>query len=169
MTDFKVRVFATAITVLCAVYGLDAQTEAGKKLDFSVGVFGNGPAIVYAKDDDGLPEKILATGTIVDASVAGTYCGFTGATGGTLKINLSERVEGYNHEFLYVVVLCLAGKENEDLIGKPIKIKVNKLIKYPFKSAARLANHLDSGSIPYYYSTIDGVGGLLKKGDSLSK
>lgn len=169
MTDFQVRIFATAIIVFFAVYGLDAQTDAEKRLDFSVGIFGNGPAVVYAKENDRLPKKILANGTIVDASVAGTYCGFTGATGGTLKIKLAEKIEDYDHDFLYVIVLCLAGKENESLVGESIKMKVRKLTKYPFKSVVRLANHLDSGGIPYYYATVDGVGGLLNKGELLVK
>src|SRR5688500_12816811 len=91
-----------------------AQSEKENKPEFSVfNLFGNGKPIVYAKDSDELPNKIKAKGEIIEASVSGTYCG-TIATGGTLKIKLAEKIKNYNNDYLYVVVLCLAGEENEN-------------------------------------------------------
>lgn len=118
--------------------------------------------IVYASENDGLPEKFTAKGTIVQSSVSGTYCG-TVATGGTLKIKLEGKVAGYPNENLFVVVLCLAGEENEKLNGKSIELEVEKMTKFPYSFGVLLSNSIDSNNQPFYKSTVEGVGGLLKK------
>lgn len=145
------------------------QSEKQNKPEFSVfNLTGNGKPIVYAKDNDELPNKVRAKGEIVDASVSGTYCG-TIATGGTLKIKLGEKIKNYNSDYLYVVVLCLAGQENENLVGKSIEIEVKKMTEFPYKFGVWLSNGIDSNGSPFYLSTVGGVGGLLKQIEKNSK
>jgi hypothetical protein len=165
MSKFTLKISFSLIVILLFCVDNFSQSKKQDKPYFAVGIFGK-DKIVYAKENDGLPKEILAKGTIVDASVAGTYCG-TIATGGTLKIKLNEKVNGYDHEFLYVIVLCLAGRENEDIVGKQIELKLKKMTKFPYKYTVRLAS-LDSKGVPFYLSTIDGVGGLIEKLDSKS-
>lgn len=156
VTDLLVRFYAIAVVITMVSIGADAQVDA-TKLDFKVGMFGKGRAIVYGRDDDGLPSEMLVKGTIVGSSISGTICGTTGGTASTLKLKLSEKPETYKQDFLYVIVMCLAGEENENLIGKEMRIRVRKLTKYPFKSVVRLAS-LDSGGTPFYLSTVEGIG-----------
>lgn len=153
------------VSVFIFLLGINnfGQSEKQKKSEFSVFNFtGNGKPIVYAKENDEIPNKIKAKGEIVDASVSGIYCG-TIATGGTLKIKLSEKVKNYSDDYLYLVVLCLAGKENENLVGKNIEVEVKKLTKFPYKFGVLMSNSIDSNGTPFYLSTVGGVGGLLKQ------
>lgn len=153
--------FAVNVSLLIAGNNF-GQSEEAKDPQFSViNLTGKGKPIVFAKETDGLPNSIKAKGRIIDANVSGTYCGVT-ATSGTLKIKLSEQIENYSNEYLYVVVLCLAGKENDDLVGKDIEIEVKKLTKHPFNFGVLTSNSIDSNGIPFYLSKVDGVGGLLK-------
>jgi hypothetical protein len=139
------------------------QSEEKYLPKFSVfNLMRNGKSVVYAKETDNLPNKINAKGIIVDASVSGKYCGTT-ATGGTLKIKLSKKLKNYKDDYLYVIALCLAGEENENLVGKVIEIEVKKMTKFPYSFGVLLSNGIDSNGTPFYLSTVDGVGGILEK------
>ncbi len=169
MSKFVSKLLFALICIF--LFGINnfGQSEKQNKPEFSVfNLIGNGKPIVYAKENDELPNKIKAKGEIVDATVSGTYCG-TIATGGTLKIKLNEKIENYSDDYLYVVVLCLAGEENENLVGKNIEIEVKKLTKFPYNFGVLLSNGIDSDGNPFYLSTVEGVGGLLKQIDKKSK
>lgn len=151
--------------------GINNFTQSEKQNKPEISIFNlteNRKPIVYAKENDGLPNKIKAKGEIVEASVSGIYCG-TVATGGTLKIRLAERIKNYNNDFLYVVVLCLAGAENENLVGQNIEFEVKKITEFPYKFGVLLSNGIDSNGSPFYLSTVEGVGGLLKQIKEKSK
>jgi hypothetical protein len=148
--------------ILLSATSVFSQSEKPPK-DFSIFGFGQKKhRVIYAKENDGLPDKINAKGEIVDTSIYTEYCGIVG-TGGTLKIKLTEKIENYNYDYLCVVVLCVAGKENENLMGKSFEIEVRKMTKYPFSFQVGLSNPLDSKGIPFYLSTVDGVGGLIER------
>lgn len=162
MNKFISKILIVSSFVVFSVISAFSQSEKQDKPDFFLGrMFGVKNKIIYAKKNDKLPDSIKAKGEIVDASLNETYCGLVG-TGGTLKIRLTEKVENYNYEYLYVIVLCVAGKENKNLVGENIEIEVKKMTKYPYNSSVVLAS-LDSNGIPFYFSTVDGTGGLIKK------
>jgi hypothetical protein len=161
MKEIISNIWIVSTFIFLSVFSILGQSENQNKPGFAVGVIGGGNKIIYAKESDGLPKEINAKGTIIDASVAGTYCGVT-ATAGTLKIKLDEKVENYDNDYLYVIVLCLAGKENENLLGQHIEIKVKKMTEFPYTYGVRLAS-IDSNGTPFYLSTVEGVGGLLEQ------
>ncbi len=168
MNAFILKVLIISTFICLSVFSGFAQSEKQQKPDFAVGILGEKNKILYAKESDGLPKEIIAKGTIVDASVSGTYCGIV-ATGGTLKIKLDEKVKDYDSDFLYVIVLCLAGEENKNLVGNHIEIKVKKMTEFPYDFGVRLANSIDSNGMPFYLSTVGGIGGLLKQLENTSK
>lgn len=161
MNNFISKFLIVLTFVFLSGINVSAQSEESYKPEFSVRDQGSAKAIIYAKENDGLPEEIIAKGKIVDASVSDTYCGGI-ATGGMLKIKLDEKIKNYNDDFLYVVVLCLAGEENENLVGKQIDIKVKKMTEFPYKFDVWLSNGIASNGNPFYFSTVGGIGGLLK-------
>jgi hypothetical protein len=163
MCKFVTKCLFVLIGILLLGVNSFGQSEKKDKPEFSVyNLAGNGKKIVYANKKDGLPKAIKARGEIVAASVSGVYCG-TIATGGTVKIKLSEKIKDYNHDYLYVVVLCLAGKENENLVGENIEIEVTKLAKFPYSFGVWLSNGIDSNGTPFYLSTVEGIGGLIEQ------
>ncbi len=142
----------------------DTEKQTNNKPDFA----SFDKPLIYATENDNLPKEIRAKGIIVDASPAGFYCGVF-ATAGTLKIKLSEKIENYNEDYLYVVILCFAVEEREKLLNKEIEITAKKMTKFPYKFGVLLSNSIDSKGTPFYLSTVDGVGGLLKKLDNESE
>lgn len=157
------QLLPTLILILGNAVSYFGQSQPALKPEFAVfNLTGKGKSVVYAKEGDGLPNVVVAKGKIIDANVSGKYCGPI-ATAGTLKIELEQKIEQYADPFLYVVVLCLAGKENENLVGKNIEIEARKMTEFPYSFGVSLSNSLDSKGAPFYLSTVDGVGGLMKK------
>src|SRR5882724_3740763 len=62
--------------------------------------------IVRHNSDSGLPDTINIVGILAEQPVMG-YCGVICA-GGTIKIKLTNKIPGYNNEFVYLVTACLA-------------------------------------------------------------
>jgi hypothetical protein len=149
---------AILVLLICISFVGIADGQSAPPHDFS----GQVKPVPYAKVDDGLPKQIRARGKIVDASPAGFYCG-TLATAGTLKIELADSVEGYNDKNVYVVILCFAVEERSKLIGKRVELIVKKMTKFPYSFGVLLANSIDSNGTPFYLSTVEGVGGILKR------
>lgn len=119
--------------------------------------------IFYGKKDDGFPDVILIDGTIVEASLNSRMCG-TMAFAGTMKIRLDKKIEGYNNDFVYVLVTCFFDEEGKErYLNKCVKFKVNKLYEENYQFSASLSNNSDSKGIPFYETGYFGEDNLYEK------
>ena len=143
-----------------------SQTKANEK---SGDDFQNPPfPIVYGNANDGYPQKIKVSGVIVGASSAPAACGVF-ATAGTLKINLTKKVEGYNSDYLYAFVPCFMDDEKK-LLNKNIEVDAVKLDEQFFARFDLLSNDFDSKNVPFYkLAGINGGIGVLKSLKAINK
>ena len=109
--------------------------------------FGDTVSIQYFSDTTiGFPKEILIIGKITDFS-AGPSCGVI-AGSGVLKLLLLNRITGYNHEFIYLVVPCFSG--GKEFINKMIFVSAKALYKNDPNCYNPVLNKFDSNGIPFY-------------------
>jgi hypothetical protein len=118
------------------------------------------PLLIYGKENDGFPDKIKTKGTIVDIDLPQVVCGHRGGVAGTVKVWIDEKVEGYDHEYIYLIVSCLSSNSKDKFLNKQIEFEAEKLTKFPYQSSYSLVNSFNSGGVPFY---------LMKNSDVLRK
>jgi hypothetical protein len=112
--------------------------------------------VVFGNRGDGFPEQFKLRGVIAEASFS-RACG-TVWWSGTLRIKLLDRVKGYPHKNVFVVVNCLSDSSNERrYLGKVVTMEVSKLYSEYSKIQGPdhfyfelIDNTIDSKGIPFY-------------------
>ena len=115
--------------------------------------FPKGIPIVYGKKHDGLAKKIKMRGIIVEVSPAWIYCGVL-ATAGTIRVQLTDNIEGYPHKNVYLVLPCFAEDKAEaeaKYLNRALTVEVQKLYA-PGKPCyfEVMLNRIDSQGVPFY-------------------
>ncbi len=122
----------------------------------------SGPVpVVFGKEGDGLPEKLKARGRVTKVSLS-RACGVV-IWSGTLEVTLLEKIKGYPHPKLYVVVNCLEDADEKQYLGREVEVEASKL--YPRYTKFRdvstfyfeiIDNTIDSRGVPFYCATMSG-------------
>lgn len=121
--------------------------------------------IVFGKREDGLPEKMILRGTIVDLTFAEVACGGV-AWSGTLQVRLAQPIPDYPYDNVFIVISCFPEfekfKSDRALyISRPVSLEVSKLYpEYRFGliqdikkvpcAFGLVINKLDSKKAPFY-------------------
>ena len=142
--------------VFAATIFADAQEQPKQNPDCGVRpkFEGNIPEcfkpVVYGTKDDGFPKKMKIKGVVTRVTMTHIACGVL-CLWGTAEIKLLEKPKGYDHEFLYVTVLCFGGKP-EDYVGKIVRQQVRKSEERRFVKlyCTPIYNFLDSQGKPFY-------------------
>lgn len=145
-------IFAIILVVFVSAFVNAQQTKA----ESACGVrpkIGITPAdcfkpVVFGKADDGFPDKLKIRGVITRITFTHISCGVL-CLWGTAEVRLLQRTKGYDHEFIYVTVLCFGGNE-KDFIGKIVEQRVRKASEEAFKNCEIFVNFLDSNGKPFY-------------------
>lgn len=123
--------------------------------------------VVFGKKGDGLPERFKARGVITEVSFAPADCG-TIFWSGTIKIELLDKVEGYPHEDVFVVVPCFVDPGGEGkYLKKTVGLRVSKQYEDHRYDARKpcyfeiIINTINSRGVPFYCSE-EGREGILK-------
>ena len=100
-------------TLLFAVF-LGVNLTAQVVLDMKLSGTSSDYKIIPHDANSSLPETITVKGYIVNhkKGICGDIC-----AGGTIQLELSEKVEGYPHSYMYIVTGCTTGKTNPEIIS----------------------------------------------------
>jgi len=106
--------------------------------------------MVFGKEGDGFPDKLKIKGVITRVTFTDISCGVL-CLWGTAEIKLLKRPKGFDHEFIYVTVLCFSGN-GRDYVGKIVEQPVRKSKEERFEKlyCTIFVNFLDSKSQPFY-------------------
>lgn len=108
-------------------------------------------SVVYGSKKDGLPDNLTVRGTITDVSFAIAECGGI-IWAGTLKIKLSDKIESYPHENVFVVVKCFTGDDKSKYMNKIVSLNLEKI--YNKKKGPCyfeiVTNTINSNGVPFY-------------------
>jgi hypothetical protein len=139
-----------------------AQKEDPPKLDPAT-ISGPVP-IVFGSPDDGFPDKITVHGIIRDLTFAQAYCGIV-AWSGTLKIELTQKIENYPSNNVFLVEGCFYKPEldKKKYLDKEIQLEVYKISPlYQFGTIKDInkvpcafdiiTNKIKSDGVPFYCS-----------------
>ena len=107
--------------------------------------------VVNGGKSDGLPEKLIARGTISRVNYAPPRCGEL-IFAATFEIKLDTKLRGYDHPFLYLVVPCLYQPEGtEKFLGQHVEIAATK--QYEKRQPCFFdieSNSINSRGVPFY-------------------
>jgi hypothetical protein len=109
--------------------------------------------MVFGKVGDGFPNRVKIEGIITRVTFTDISCGVL-CLWGTAEIRLIKRPKEYDHEFIYVTVLCFGGNEN-DYVGKLVKQEALKSDEQRYEKlhCTIFINFLDSKAQPFYELT----------------
>jgi hypothetical protein len=113
--------------------------------------------VVFGRSDDGLPERLKVRGVITGVSFAEAYCG-QNFESGTIKVKLLDKIEGYPHENVFIVIPCFLDPNNEKkYLNSAVNLEAAKLYRDYNRSSEEnpcyfehITNTLQSRGIPFY-------------------
>jgi hypothetical protein len=100
-------------------------------------------AVIYNSAYNGLPDSIHVKGKALSVcqGLCGTFCG-----GGTMEVQLSEKIQGYPYSVIYLVTAC--GFPKCDVM---VDLHASKLLKTDTECYYQsIANCYDTKGIPFY-------------------
>jgi hypothetical protein len=136
-----------------------AQRKANKKTAPTPSNISQPTDVVFAARNDGLPDTLKLRGTITEVSFAQADCGVI-FWSGTAKIELLEKINGYPHENVFLVVPCFVNLNNQQkYLNKVVRLEVSKLYPnynhYSKKTPCYfeiITNTINSRGVPFYCS-----------------
>jgi hypothetical protein len=146
-----VRSLSISLVILGSLFASKNIFGQTNKLDFSVWCLDCNKSVVYANDNDGLPQIIMVKGVVVDVATNGTLCG-TFTTAGSIKVKLDPKVQGFSDEYIHVVLMCLIGNDPKAFIGRSVDFEAKKMTKFPFTFQVELAA-VETHGKPFYLSS----------------
>jgi hypothetical protein len=107
--------------------------------------------IVYGGQKDGLPERLIARGTVTQVNYAPPRCGEL-IFAATFEIKLDGKLSGYDHPALYLVVPCLYRPEGaEKFLGQHVEIAATKQNENRQPCFFDIeSNRINSRGVPFY-------------------
>ncbi len=172
------KMLLTLLIVLVSLFQPYASTQKkGKSKDRSLDAgFSQQMPVVFGRSDDGLPERLKVRGVITELTFAGAKCGVNWESG-TIKIKLLDKIEGYPHENVFVVVPCFYDSDLEEkkYLKKVVNLDVAKLYRDYNRSAEErpcyyesITNTLKSPGVPFY-CTMKGIREIIGRQGALEK
>ena len=131
------------LTPLVAVF-LSVNLNAQVTFDMTLSETSSNHKIIPHDAQSPLPDTIIVNGYIANhkKGICGDIC-----AGGTIKLELSEKVEGYPHSYMYIVTGCATGETNKELISVLVTKFTGEEKECYYKDVVEI---IDSKSIPYY-------------------
>ena len=131
------------LTPLVAVF-LSVNLNAQITFDMTLSETSSNHKIILHEDESPLPDSIIVHGYIANhkKGICGDIC-----AGGTIKLELSEKVEGYPHSYMYIVTGCTTGETNKERISVLVTKYTGKEKKCHYKDVVEV---IDSNGLPYY-------------------
>ena len=137
------KLLTLLVAVFCAV-NLNAQVVLDMKLSGTSSDY----KIIPHDANSSLPDTITVSGYIVNhkKGICGDIC-----AGGTIQLELSEKVEGYPHSYMYIVTGCTTGETNPEIISLLVTKFTGAEKKCFYKDVVEV---IDSKTIPYYKTSL---------------
>ena len=131
------------LTPLIAVF-ISVNLNAQVIFDIALSQTSSSYKIIPHDDKSPLPDSIIVNGYIAThkKGICGDIC-----AGGTIKVELSEKVEGYPHSYIYIVTGCTTEKTNPEIISLFLTKFTGKEKECYYKDVVEI---IDSKKIPYY-------------------
>ena len=133
---------------LAAIF-LSLNLSAQVTFDMGLSETSSKHKVVVHNDSTNLPDSLEVTGYIAGhkKGICGELC-----AGGTIKFELSEKIEGYPHSYMYIVTGCVTGETNKELMTLKVTHFTGKEKKCYYKDVVEI---LDSKGVPYYKTSIE--------------
>jgi len=131
------------LTPLVAIF-ISVNLNAQVVFDMELSETTSSSKIIPHDDKSPLPDSIIVNGYIVThkKGICGDIC-----AGGTIKLELSEKVEGYPHSYMYIVTGCSTRETNSEIISLLVTKFTGKEKECYYKDVVEI---IDSKDIPYY-------------------
>jgi hypothetical protein len=135
------------LTLLVAVF-LSVNLNAQVIFDMTLSETSSNHKIIPHDDKSSLPDSIIVIGYITNhkKGICGDIC-----AGGTIKLELSEKVEGYPHSYIYIVTGCTVGETNPEIISLLVTKFTGEEKECYYKDVVEV---IDSKDIPYYKTSL---------------
>ena len=123
---------------------LSANLNAQVTFDVELSQTSSKHKIIPHADNSLLPDTITVNGYIANhkKGICGDIC-----AGGTIQLELSEKIEGYPHSYMYIVTGCTTGKTNPEIISLLVTKFIGEEKECYYKDVVEV---IDSKGIPYY-------------------
>ena len=131
------------LTPLVAIF-ISVNLNAQVVFDMELSETTSSSKIIPHDDKSSLPDSIIVNGYIANhkKGICGDIC-----AGGTIKLELSEKVEGYPHSYMYIVTGCSTRETNSEIISLLVTKFTGKEKECYYKDVVEI---IDSKDIPYY-------------------
>lgn len=131
------------LTLLVTIF-LSVNLNAQVTFDMTLSETSNKHKIITHDDKSPLPDTIMVNGYITThkKGICGDIC-----AGGTIKLELSEKIEGYPHSYIYIVTGCTTGVTNKEIISVLVTKYTGEEKECYYKDVVEV---IDSKGIPYY-------------------
>jgi len=135
------------LTPLVAIF-ISVNLNAQVVFDMELSETTSSSKIIPHDDKSPLPDSIIVNGYIVThkKGICGDIC-----AGGTIKLELSEKVEGYPHSYMYIVTGCSTRETNSEIISLLVTKFTGKEKECYYKDVVEV---IDSKDIPYYKASL---------------
>ena len=131
------------LTPLVALF-LSVNLNAQVIFDMTLSETSSNHKIIPHEDESPLPDSIIVNGYIANhkKGICGDIC-----AGGTIQLELSEKVEGYPNSYMYIVTGCTIGETNPEIISLLVTKFTGEEKECYYKDVVEV---IDSKGIPYY-------------------
>jgi hypothetical protein len=131
------------LTPLVAVF-LSVNLNAQVLFDMTLSETSSNHKIILHEDESSLPDSIIVNGYIANhkKGICGDIC-----AGGTIKLELSEKIEGYPYSYMYIVTGCTTGETNKEIISVSATKYTGEERECYYRDVVEVINSKD---IPYY-------------------
>ena len=131
------------LTPLFAIL-LNTSLNAQVTFDMSLSQTSSNHKIITHDDNSPLPDTIIVSGYIAihKKGICGDIC-----AGGTIKLELSEKIEGYPYSYMYIVTGCTTGETNKEIISVSATKYTGEERECYYRDVVEVINSKD---IPYY-------------------
>ena len=131
------------LTLLVTIF-LSVNLNAQVTFDMTLSETSNKHKIIIHDDKSSLPDSITVNGYINTHTkgICGDIC-----AGGTIKLELSEKIEGYPHSYMYIVTGCATGETNTEMISVLVTKYTGEEKECHYKDIVEV---IDSKGVPYY-------------------
>lgn len=131
------------LTPLAAIF-LSVNLNAQVTFDMSLSQTSSNHKIITHDDKSPLPDTIIVSGYIAihKKGICGDIC-----AGGTIKLELAEKIEGYPYSYMYIVTGCAIGETNTKIISLLVTKYTGEEKECYYRDVVEV---IDSKDAPYY-------------------
>ena len=136
------KMFKLLTSLVVVFFGVNLTAQV--VLDMTLSQTTSNHKITSHDANSSLPDTTTVIGYIVNhkKGICGDIC-----AGGTIQLELSEKVEGYPHSYMYIVTGCTTGETNPEIISLLVTKFTGEEKECYYKDVVEVIN---SKAIPYY-------------------